>query len=78
MTMPPKSSRRDFLRGKAAAEVLQNVAAELSDHAGDAFGGLTFGASDRESTGYLLRFGRARWHASSRFCSTPVSIPTGR
>jgi FAD:protein FMN transferase len=56
--MPPKSSRRDFLRGKAAAEVIQNVAAELSDHAGDTFGGLTFGASDRESAGYLLRFGR--------------------
>ncbi len=57
MAQPQRSSRRDFLRGKAATEALREAATDIAGQAGEAPGGLSYGASDREA-GYLLRFGR--------------------
>jgi len=57
MAQPQRSSRRDFLRGKAATEAVRDVAADLAGQAGEALGEESYNSADRKD-GYLLRFGR--------------------
>ncbi len=58
MAASHKSTRRDFLKGQAAVDALQDLAQNFGEAAGDESDASQFESIERGRAGYLLRIGR--------------------